>query len=373
MRYKVRFVNPQKQYQDHKKEYLGAIDDVLSRGDLIMRGDLETFEARIAKLVGVKHAIGLKSGTHALTFAFQAMNLKPGDEVITVGHTFMSSISAIIHHGATPVLIDAGKDFTMDPDKIEAAITKRTKAIEPVHLNGRLCDMERIMAIAKKHNLAVVEDAAQALGAKMKTRNGTWKMAGSFGAGCFSLYPFKALGCFGDGGILTTNDPTIAKKVRMLRYNGEYRETRKFYYHGHTALLDNLQAAVLNVKLNYLKDWLARRREIAALYKKGFASIEQIELPHFDDPRFSDAYQNYVIRAKRRNELMDHLKKSGVEVLVSWTTPMYKQPVMQPNDIHLPETEKICKEVLSLPMFPELIDEDIAYVIERVKNFYQKA
>lgn len=371
MNYKVRFVNPQRQYKDHKKEFLSIIDDVLSRGDLIMRSDLEIFENRLAKFVGVKYAVGLNSGTDALSLAFEAQGLKPGDEVITVAHTFMASISAIAHHGAKPILIDVGKDFNMDADKIEKAITKKTKAIEPVHLNGRMCDMEKITAIAKKYNLFVVEDAAQSLGAKMKTKNGRWKMAGSFGvAGCFSFFPFKSLGCFGDGGALVTNDKEFAHNVKLLRYNGEDRKTRKFYYHGYTCLLDNMQAAILNKKLEYFPQWVKRRQNIAKQYRKGLLSIKEITLPHFSDTRFVDAYQNYAIRTKRRNELAAHLAKKGVEILISWDTPTYAQPAMKPNGIFLPETEKICKEVISLPMYPELTDKEIQYVISAVRNLY---
>lgn len=373
MNYKVRFVNPQKHYKTYKKEFLNTIDDVLSRGDLIMRGDLETFEKRLAKFVGVKYAVGLNSGTDALSLAFEAIGLKEGDEVITVAHTFMASISAIAHHGAKPVLIDVGENFNMDANNIEKAITKKTKAIEPVHLNGRLSDMEKIMALAKKYNLLVIEDAAQALGAKIKMADGKWKMAGSFGiAGCFSFYPFKALGSFGDGGALTTNDPEMARKVRLLRYNGEDRKTRNFYYHGYTCLLDNIQAAILNVKLGYFPQWVKRRREIANLYRKVLAKTSEVRLPHFDDKRFFDVYQNYVIRAKKRDKLAAYLASNGVETLISWKTPTYKEPVLQPNKLSLPETEDICKEVISLPMYPELSDTEVDYAAAAVRNFYLK-
>lgn len=371
MKYKVRFVDPQKQYKDHKKEFLKTIDDVFSRGDLILRGDLEAFEKKIAKLVGVKYAVGVNSGTDALSLVMEAAGIKPGDEVITVGHTFMSSISAVCHQGAVLRLIDVGKDFNMNPDLIEGAITPKTVAIEPVHLNGRVCDMDRIMEIAGKHNLMVIEDAAQALGAKYKTKAGVWKSAGSFGlAGCFSMYPFKILGAFGDAGMVTTNDSGIARKVRLLRYNGEDRADRKFYYHGYTALLDNVQAALLSVKLKYLKGWIKDRRRIAAVYDKGLKNVPQVRTPYFPDSRFFDAYQNYVIRAERRDELIKHLDKNGVEVLVSWDTPMYKQPSMMPNEISLPETEKICKEVLSLPMYPELKEKQAGYVVDCIEKFY---
>lgn len=371
--YKVRFVNPQKQYKNHKKEFLKTIDNVLSRGDLIMRRDLEKFERKIANLVGVKYAIGVNSGTDALSLSLEAAGIKKGDEVITVAHTFMASISVICHQNAKPVLIDVNKDFNINPDLIEKAITSKTKAIELVHLNGRVCNMDKIMAIAKKHNLIVIEDAAQALGAKFKTKDKKWKMAGSFGlTGCFSMYPFKALGAFGNAGIITTNSVEIAKKVRFLRYNGEDRKTRKFYYHGYSSLLDNIQAALLNVKLKYFKKWTKRRREIAEIYKKGLKNISQIKLPFFNDSRFYDTYQNYVIRAKQRDKLVNYLNKNGIETLISWRIAMYKQPVIYKKDISLPETDKICKEVVSLPMYPELTNEQVIYVINCIQKFYKK-
>lgn len=370
MKYKVPFVNPQKQYREHRQEFLKKIDEVFSRGDLILRGDLEEFEKKIAGMVGTKYAVGVNSGTDALSLSMEAAGVKKGNEVITVAHTFMSSISAVYHQGAKTVLIDVGEDFNMNPDLIEKAITKKTVALLPVHLNGRLCDMDKIGAIAMKHKLMVIEDAAQALGAKLKTKKGNWKAAGSFGlAGCFSMYPFKILGAFGDAGIVTTNNSEIAKKVRLLRYNGEDRITRKFYFHGYTALLDNMQAGLLNVKLKYFPKWIERRREIANLYEQGLSDI-QVKLPHFSDPRFFDVYQNYVIRAKNRDELSDYLNKKGVETIISWSEPMYKQPVMQPNNIFLQETEKICREVLSLPMFPELTNSQVEYVINKIKEFY---
>ncbi len=373
VKYKIPFANPQKQYQDHKKEFLKKIDEVFSRGDLILRGDLEEFEKKIAKIVGTKYAVGVNSGTDALSLSMEAAGIKAGDEVITVAHTFMASISAIYHQGAKAVLIDSGDDFNMNPDLIEKAITPRTVAIEPVHLNGRVCDMDKIMSIAKKHNLIVIEDAAQSLGAKFKTKKGKWKMAGSFGlAGCFSMYPFKVLGAFGDAGVITTNDPKIAKRARLLRYNGEDRSTRKFYFHGYTSLLDNIQAGLLNVKLKYFPVWLKRRREIAELYKKGLGDIMGLKLPHFPDPRFFDVYQNYVLRAENRQGLVNHLKKKGIEILISWPAPMYKQPVMQPNNLCLPETEKICREVISLPMYPELKNEQVEHIINCIKKFYAR-
>jgi len=219
--FKVPFVDPKEHYRRLKPEIDGAITDCFAKGDLVMRQQLRDFEANLASFVGTKYAIGLNSGYHALHFSLLAANVGPGDEVITVGHTFVACVSAIIHCGATPVLVEVAEDYNMIPEEFEAAITPKTKAVMPVHLNGRVCNMDRIMEIANRHNIAVVEDAAQALGAK---HGGT--RAGAFGAtGCFSFYPFKVLGGFGDGGAITTNDPDIALAVGRLRFNGEDRET----------------------------------------------------------------------------------------------------------------------------------------------------
>jgi dTDP-4-amino-4,6-dideoxygalactose transaminase len=290
----------------------------------------------------------------------------PGDEVITVAHTFVATVSAIVHCGAKPVLIDVGEDYNMDPRQVEEAITPRTKAILPVHLNGRVCEMDCIMEIAERYGLIVIEDAAQALGASYKG-----KLAGSFGvAGCFSFYPFKILGGFGDGGAVTTNDPHIARVVSLLRYNGEDRETGEYHYHGYTALLDNVQAAVLDVKLRYLPQWIAHRRRIAELYREGLQGVGDLRLPHFSTDRHFDVYQNYVIRTKDRDRLRDYLKKQGVETLVHWPKPMWQHEGLGLGALRLPETESICREVLSLPMSAETTEEHVAITIDAVKAFF---
>lgn len=366
MEYKVPFANPKKQYLDHRNEFIKAFDETLSRGAIVNREELWKFEQDFAKFVGVKYAIGVNSGTSALDLAFQASGIGPGDEVITVAHTFIASISTIHLAGAKPVLIDVGEDFNMDVRQIEKVLTPKTKAIEPVHLNGRLCDMEVIMDIAKRKGLIVIEDAAQALGAKFKGQS-----AGSFGlVGCFSLYWAKVLGGWGNNGVAVTNDEEIARKIKLMRYNGEDREDRKFYYHGHNFLMDNVHAALLNVKLKYLPQWLKRRKEIAEIYHRGLENIKQVKIPRFGDERFEDIYTNYVIRAERRDELKKYLQEQGVETMISWPIPTYKHPVMMPNNIYLPETERICRQVISLPMYPELEDEQVDYVIKSVRDFY---
>lgn len=366
MAYRVPFVDPQKHYSNLKAEIDAAITDCLSKGDLILRSQLENFETNFASLVGTKYAVGLNSGYHALALSLLAAGIGAGDEVITVAHTFVASISAIVHCGATPVLIDVGKDYNMDMEKLESAITPNTKAVLPVHLNGRLCDMDRLMDIAKEHNLIIIEDAAQSVGGKY---NG--KVAGSFGlAGCFSHYPFKILGGFGDGGTLTTNDPDIARKVTLLRYNGEDRETGEYHYHGYTCLLDNIQAAVLDVKLKHLPEWIKRRRAIAELYRQGLSNIEDLFLPHFEGEKYFDVYQNYVIRTKKRDELSNYLEEQGIETLIHWKRPVWEHKGLKLGQLNLPETESICKEVISLPMSAETTDENVEYTVECIRNFF---
>lgn len=366
MAYKVPFVDVPAHYGSLREEVLKAVDDSLSRGDVIMRSDMHEFESAIASMVGTKYAVGVNSGFDALHHSVRAAGLGPGDEVITVAHTFVATVAAIVHCGATPVLIDVGEDFNMVMDDLERAITKRTKAVIPVHLNGRMCDMERLMAIARAHNLIVIEDAAQALGA---TFNG--QMAGSFGlTGCFSLYPFKMLGAFGDGGIVTTDDEDIAGRISSLRDHGQDRNTGDIRFYGFNTRLDNLQAAILNVKLKYFPGWIERRREIADAYWNGLSEVPFLRVPHFHDPRYHDVYQNYVVRAERRDELVAHLRGKDIEVLISWEKPMHHHQALHLTHFSLPKTEQLCNEVLSLPLHPDMSDVQVEYVIETVRSFY---
>ncbi len=364
---KVPFVAYGLQYKNLKSEIDSAMQDVLARGDLIMRKDNDEFEKRLAEFVGTKYAIGLNSGTDALFLSLLALGVGKGDEVITVSHTFVASIAVISQTGATPVLVEVGEDFEMDVSKLEEAITKKTKAIIPVHYNGRMADMEKIMDIAKKHNLYVIEDAAQGLGSSF---NG--KKAGSIGnAGCFSFYPAKILGCFGDGGGLTTNDDSLVEKIKLLRDHGQKTKTELVCF-GWNSRLDNLQAAVLNVKLDYLPNWIERRRTIAEKYDKGLKNLKSVKLPpapNSDDDHF-DVFQNYVLRAENRDGLFNFLKENGVETLIKDPAANHLQKGLNLEHFKLPLSEQLAKEVISLPMYPELTDEQADYVIKCVKDFY---
>ena len=364
MSYRVPFVDPRRHYQRLQPDIDAAIASCLSQGDLVYRRQLRDFEEHLAAFVGVKYAVGVNSGYHALHFALLGAGIGPGDEVITVAHTFVATVSAIVHARATPVLIDVGDDYNMDADRLEAAVTARTKAIVCVHLNGRMCDMERIRSVAAGHRLLVIEDAAQALGATFEGR-----CAGSLGvAGCFSFYPFKILGGFGDGGALTTDDRSLARMASLLRYNGEDRRTGEYHYHGYTALLDNVQAAVLDVKLRHLPAWIGHRRAIAAHYEAGLRGLPGIRLPHFGDERRVDVFQNYVIRTADRDSLREHLTRRGVETLAHWVKPMWMHPGLGLTNPGLDRTERLCREVLSLPLSAETTLDQVEYVVQCIRE-----
>lgn len=368
MEYKVPFVDFPKHYYTYEDELIAAIKNVLSKGDLILRGAVSQFEHDIASFLGVRYAVGVNSCTDAMYFSLLAAGVGSGDEVTTVAHTFVATVADIVHCGATPILVDVGDDHNMNIDLIEEAITPRTKAIMPVHLNGRVCDMGKLMKIASQHNLLVIEDAAQALGA---TFDG--KKAGSFGvAGCFSFYPAKSLGAAGDAGIIVTDSEEIAEQARLYRDHG--RETKEdTALFGYNSRLDNLQAAILNVKFKYLPQWIERRRELANIYQQGLCDLPYLRLPPppESDDRYFDTYQNYVIRAQDRDKLFAYLAESGIETLISWPKPMHHQKALNLSHFHLPMTEQLSREVLSLPMNTELTNDQVELVIDSVRRFYK--
>ncbi|MBN2373812.1 DegT/DnrJ/EryC1/StrS family aminotransferase [bacterium] len=366
MAYKVRFVNYPRQYQQLKGKFDGVFEEVMSGGDFIMRGQLERFEKKVAEYVGTRHAIGVNTGTDALYLSAHALGFGPGDEVITVAHTFVATVGAIVQCGATPVLVDIRDDFNMDVGRIEAAITSKTKGIIPVHLNGHACDMEGIMEIASRYNLRVIEDAAQALGAQFKGRR-----CASFGdTGIFSFYPAKMLGAAGDGGMVCTNDDVLARKIRAFRDNGRVDSVEVIECFGWCTRLDNLQAAILDMKFGYFDGWIERRREIARMYDEGLSGVGDIITHPRANGDFFDVYQNYVIRSGHRDALVKHLRGSGIEVLISWPVPVHKQKALGLGHFNLPVTERISREVVSLPMYPELTGEEAEMVIDAVRGFY---
>lgn len=330
--------NPKASYLEHKDEINKVIMDVLHSGSYILGNQVKLFESNFSKYIGVKHTIGVASGTDALHLGMLALGIGKGDEVITVSHTAVATVAAICMTGATPVLIDIRSwDFTMDPLLIEKAITKRTKAILPVHIYGQPCQMASIMKIAKKHKLLVIEDCAQAHGAMVGI-----KRVGSIGdIGCFSFYPTKNLGCFGDGGAITTNNSKVAKKIGLLRQYG-WKKRYVSSIQGFNSRLDELQAAVLNVKLKYLNYDNLRRVKIAET--RGQMSQNSV-------------YHLSVIRTKKRKKAIKSFEKDGKQTAIHYPIPIHLQEaylgVVRVSGF-LTHTEQAAKEVLSLPMYPQL-------------------
>ena len=365
---RVRFVDPAKLYRQLKSQLDDAYHDVMSNGELVDRRQLREFEVNLAAFVGTRYAVGLNSGYDALHVSLRAAGVQAGDEVIVPAHTFVATCSAVVNVGATPVLVDVRDDFNVDPAAVEAAIGPRTRAIIPVHLSGWMADMSRIIAIAERHDLVVIEDACQSLGSSISGRKaGAWGLTG-----CWSFYPFKLLGGYGDGGAITTNDPDVAQFARRMRYNGEDRATGEYHGHGFTCILDNLQAAFLDVKLRYIPEWIARRKAIAEQYRCGLHGIADLMLPHYAVKEFDHVYQNYTVRSTHGDEFSEHMKRHGVEVLTQFREPYYRHPALKLHDRGFPVTETISREVCSLPMCVELEDEDVEYVIETAKAFYRR-
>jgi len=368
---KVLFVDLPQQILPYEKELRQVLDSVIfNQADFIMRQDLLDFEQAFAEFIGVKHAVGVANGSDALNLCLKVLGIGPGNEVITVSHTFVATIAAIHHAGATPVLVDVANDYNMDIHRLQEAITPRTKAIMPVHLNGRICDMDSILEIAKEYNLHVIEDSAQACGATYRG-----KKAGSFGIlSTNSFYPFKILGCFGDGGMITTDNPDINYNLRCLRDNGQDRQKGDILFWGWNSRLDNLQAAILLVMLKHLPDIIKRRRMLAELYQTSLSGIPGLSLPQgpVTTGTYYDVFQNYVLRTKRRDDLVKHLNSNDIGTLISWPVPTHFHKGLGLTNFVLPNTESISREVVSLPMHPALSDEEVLYICDVIKTFFSR-
>ena len=361
----VPYTNFGKEYLLQKKSYLKEFNKVMLKGNFILRNDVDLFEKNMSRYLKVKHVIGVNSGTDALLLTLGSMGFKKGSEIISVAHTYIATLSAISHVGCKPVLVDIDKDYNIDVKKIEKKITKKTKAIVPVHLNGRACNMDQIVDIAKKYNLKIVEDAAQSLGAMYKN-----KMVGTFGvAGAFSLHPLKSLGAAGDGGFICTNDNKLASLLRRLRHHGQKNRSEIVHY-GFCSRLDNLQAALVNVKFKKFNTMINKRRAIAKFYRKKLSSLP-LSLPKFDGKNFFDTFNSFVIRTKKRDSLKKFLLKNKIEVFVNWPKPLYHFSKLKLNTNPLIETEKVCKEILSIPIHPYLSKKQINYVVNKITTFFQ--
>jgi dTDP-4-amino-4,6-dideoxygalactose transaminase len=363
----VPFVELQSQFRALEREVRAAIDRVLERSWYVLGEECAAFEREFADWAGTEHAVGLGSGTEAIHLALRAVGVGHGDQVITVANTCVPTISAIAASGATPVLVDAHPEtLTLDPERLSSALTAKTRAIVPVHLYGHPCDMDPIMNFAATHDLAVVEDCAQAHGARYKGRT-----CGTLGhLAAFSFYPSKNLGAYGDAGAVTTNDPALDAALRKLRNYGE--ETR--YHHvapGFNSRLDELQAAILRVKLPYVEMWNGRRQALAARYAEGLAGLP-IELP----PQAEWAQSNhhlYPIRTSARDALQGLLRKRGVTTLMHYPVPVHLQPAYASlgyKSGDFPVAEASCATVLSLPLYPELDQEAQDEVVQGIHSFF---
>jgi dTDP-4-amino-4,6-dideoxygalactose transaminase len=357
------------QYRALKNEIDAAIARVLESGTFIMGPNVEAFEHEIAAYLGVKHAIGLNSGTDALHLALRALDVGPGDEVITTPFTFVATTEAIGIVGAIPIFVDIDPTtYTIHPELIERAITSKTKAIVPVHLYGYPAHMNSITEIAARHGLAVVEDCAQAIGASIQGQK-----VGTIGEiGCFSFFPSKNLGAFGDAGMVVTNDDRLAERIRSLRLHG----SRRTYHHdelGINSRLDEIQAAILRVKLPHLEQWIEARRAIATTYSMSFKELQDVRLPS-EEQGYRHVYHQYTIRLRKRETVKRRLAGKGIQARVYYPIPLHQQPVHQTlwkSGPSVPEAERASCEVLSLPIYPELSVAEQREVISAVIDVIQ--
>ena len=360
------------QYQTIKDAVMPAVQAVIERQQFIMGAEVAELETAVARLSHAKHAIACASGTDALLLPLKALRLRPSDEVIAPSFTFFATAGAIHNAGGTPVFADIEPGtFNLDPAAVEAAITPRTRAIVVVHLYGQIAAMERLLPLARRHGLALIEDAAQAIGAR-RLIDGEWRVAGELGAAsALSFFPSKNLGAWGDAGMMLTQDDALAERLRKLRLHGGAKQ----YHHeevGTNSRLDTIQAAVLLVKLRYLADWSAARRARAARYTEAFRNHPAIRPPRVDREN-EHIFHQYTIRAERRDELAAHLKAGGIGHAVYYPVGLHLQPCFTHLGYgrgSLPATEAAMAEVLSLPIYPELTPAQQDAVVEAVRGFY---
>jgi dTDP-4-amino-4,6-dideoxygalactose transaminase len=367
---KVPMLDLTEQYQSIKEEVNASMEDVMSNAHFILGSNVKQLEETVSNMSDIGFGVGVANGSDALHLSLLACGVEPGDEVIVPAFTFFATGGAVARIGAVPVFADIDpKTFNIDPDSIRKAITDKTKAIIPVHLYGQMADMEEISAIAKENNLAVVEDAAQAIGSKLNNVG-----VGQLGTtATYSFFPTKNLGAYGDGGMVVTKDEEIAEKLRVLRVHGS---KPKYYHHvlGYNSRLDELHAAVLNIKVKYLNKWTEMRRENANYYSELIKTVDEVKTPYIAENSYH-VFHQYTLRVEKRDELQKFLKENGIATMIYYPMPLHLQPVFGElgyKEGDLPVTEEACKEALSLPMFPELKREQQEYVVNKIKEFYAK-
>ena len=369
MTIKVPFFEYPRLWSDDKKDFLSIIDNVSSSGGFILQKAVSDFELELANYVGSNFSVGVGNATDGMEIFLEAIGIKPGDEIIISSHTMLATASAIKVAGGTPVPVDIGIDNLISIQGIEEAINSNTVGIMPTQLNGRVCDMDAISGIAKKHNLFIVEDAAQALGARYKGQH-----AGTFGlASAISFYPAKVLGCLGDAGGVLVNDKNLYHKIYELHDHGRGMNGEVIRW-GRNSRLDNIQAAILSFKLKTYSNVIKRRREIAQMYQDRLGLLEELQLPpapSVDSDNF-DVYQNYELQADSRDDLKTYLSKKNIGTLIQWGGKGIHQFKQLGFDQVLPDTERFFKHCIMLPMNIFISDSDVDYVCETVVDFYKK-
>ncbi|HWJ76489.1 MAG TPA: DegT/DnrJ/EryC1/StrS family aminotransferase [Niallia sp.] len=370
---KVPMLDLSEQYHELRDEIIKNLDEVMGSSRFILGDNVKKLEKDIASYSNAEYGVGVANGSDALHISLQACGVSEGDEVITTPFTFFATAGAIARAGAKPVFVDIEEDtFNIDPKKIEEAITEKTKAIIPVHLYGQTADMDPIREIAAKHNLYIIEDAAQAIGAKYKDR-----MVGELGdTACFSFFPTKNLGAYGDAGMVVSSNQELAEKMQVIRVHGS---KPKYYHHvlGYNSRLDELQAAILNIKFKHLDKWIDARRTAANNYTSLIeekAKDAGIITPIVKEDRFH-VFHQYTLRVPQRDELQKHLAENGIASMIYYPLPLHIQPVFKElgyKEGDFPVSEKATKEAISLPMFPELKREQQVYVVEKIAEFYKK-
>ena len=373
---KINFYESQREYKEKKAEFDEAIQRVINNGSFILGNEVKEFEEKIKEFTGAKHAIGVASGTDALVIASDILGFKEGTEVITTPFTFLASTSCLAKHGCKPVFVDIDEESCgMDISQVEAAITDKTVGILPIHLFNQMCDMDEIMKIAKKHNLKVLEDAAEAFGMRWQL-NGedTLRHAGTIGdMGVFSFFPTKTLGGYGDGGMIVTNNDELADKCRMFRVHGA---SKKYHYDyiGYNSRLDAMQASILKVKLQYIENAIENRNRVARGYIEGLKDVAGVKVQGIKAANQKNVYYVFNIFAENRDELMEFLKNKGIGTSIYYPKPLHLQKCFEylgHKEGDFPVTEKMCKQILALPIYPELRDDEVLSICEAIKEFYK--
>ncbi len=357
----IPFINLKEEYRLIGKELNPKIHSILENGFFVLGEEVRNFEEEFSKYMGSKYAVSVNSGSDALFLAIKSLGIGIKDEIITVSHTYISSVDAIVRNGAKPVFVDIDPEtYCIDTSRIEEKITENTKAILPVHLYGHPADMDPLQEVALKHDLFIIEDACQAHAAEY---NGM-KVGNLGNLGCFSFYPTKNLGAYGDGGMIVTDDAELSELLKQFR---NYGQSKKYYhdFQGYNSRLDELQASVLRVKLKHLDDWNKKRRKIAEIYNAHLKDLDLI-LP-VEKEGSKHVFHLYVIRCKNRDSLKEELLKKGIQTQIHYPIPIHKQKAYQNSIVELPVTEKVCNEILSLPMNPFLKEDEVIYICEMME------